>query len=162
MKTITFGIMGAGKIARKFCNAITDVPGTRVVAVSSKSLERATEFAANNGVPRAFGSYEAMLEECEPDAVYVATTTNYHYENVKMALKAGKHVICEKSMVTSLAEAEELFSLAREKGVLLMEGMWSRFLPNIQKAKEWLDAGKIGTPYTAHCAEWGNPPQGII
>ena len=64
MKTITFGIMGAGKIAKKFCNAIGDVPGTRVGAISSKSMERATEFAAANGVPQAFGSYQAMLDGC--------------------------------------------------------------------------------------------------
>ena len=159
MKKLKFGIMGAGRIAKKFSAAAKDTECAEVIAVSSKSPERAEKFAEENGIERFFGSYEEMLALPEINAVYVATTTNYHYENVMSALKAGKHVICEKSMVTTPAEAERIFSLSREKGLFVMEAMWSRFLPTIVQAKKWIDDGLIGDVQTAQCEVGFTPPR---
>lgn len=141
---IRFGIMGAGKIARKFADAVTQVEGAQVTAVASKSLERAKAFAQEEGVEHYYGSYEEMLTQGEVDAVYIATTMNFHYENILQCLEHGKHVMCEKCMVLTAQQAREVCALAKEKGLFLMECMWVLFLPKMQKVKEWIEGGKIG------------------
>lgn len=143
MQEIRFGIMGAGAIAGKFVQAVGAVEGAGVTAVSSKSMERAAAFAEKCSLPW-YGSYADMLARDDVDAVYIATTHNFHMENMRMCIEAGKHVLCEKAMVLTEAEAKEIFALAKEKGVFCMEAMWSRFLPAMTKAREWIDAGKIG------------------
>ena len=151
MKTFRFAIMGAGGIAHQFCDAVRRIEGAEVCAVASKSMERAKTFAEKEGIAAYFDCYEQMLDTVKPDAVYVATTHNFHYENVKMVLSKGIPVLCEKPFVLNSADAKELFALAKEKNVLLMEAMWSRFLPQIQKAKEWIKSGAIGTLRMGHC-----------
>ena len=141
---IQFGIMGAGNIARKFADAVRQVEGAQVAAVASKSLERAQAFAQEQHIPAGYGSYQEMLQRPDIDAMYIATTNNFHYENILQCLEHGKHVLCEKSMVLHTRQAEEVFALAREKGLFLMECMWVRFLPKIQKVKEWVETGRIG------------------
>ena len=141
---IQFGIMGAGNIARKFADAVRQVEGAQVAAVASKSLERAQAFAQEQHIPAGYGGYQEMLQRPDIDAVYIATTNNFHYENILQCLQHGKHVLCEKSMVLHTRQAEEVFALAREKGLFLMECMWVRFLPKIQKVKEWVETGRIG------------------
>ncbi len=143
MQEIRFGIMGAGAIAGKFVQAVGAVEGARVTAVSSKSMERAAAFAEKCSLPW-YGSYADMLARDDVDAVYIATTHNFHMENMRMCIEAGKHVLCEKAMVLTEADAREIFALAKEKGVFCMEAMWSRFLPTMTKAREWIDTGKIG------------------
>ena len=138
-----FGIIGPGRIATKFANACSLVENAQVKGVASKSLERAQAFAEKFGIEGAFNSYEKLMKsDCE--VVYIATTNNYHYENTKMCLENGKHVICEKPMTLSQAQTKELFDLAKQKGLFLMEAMWSVFLPSIQKAKELINSGVIG------------------
>ncbi len=141
-----FAVMGAAQIAVKFCDAVTYVDDAEVTAVSSRSLERAQAFAKANGLARAYGSYEEMLVQEKPDCVYVATTMESHYDMCMLALKHNIPILCEKSMTVSVAQAEEIFALAAEKKLFIMEAMWSRFLPAVRKAKEWLDAGLIGKP----------------
>lgn len=155
MEKLRFGIMGAGGIANKFAHAVRLVKAedgfdVTVEAVSSKSMERAQSFAERNGIPSACGDYAEMLARDDIDAVYIATTHNFHAENLRQAIEAGKHILCEKPMVLTEADAREIFALAEEKGVFLMEAMWSNFLPAIVKAKEWISAGRIGTVKTAH------------
>ncbi len=170
MEKLRFGIMGAGGIANKFAHAVRLVKAEdgfdiTVEAVSSKSLERAQAFAERNGIPSAYGDYAEMLARDDIDAVYIATTHNFHKENLIQAIEAGKHILCEKPMVLTEADAREVFDLAREKGVFLMEAMWSNFLPAIVKAKEWIRAGRIGTVKTAHGAIGffgGNNPESRI
>lgn len=145
-----FGIMGAGSIAEKFCQAVGLTSEGIVAAVASKSRERAKSFAEKQGVERYYGSYEAMLDEEQPDAVYIATTNNFHFENIMLCLEKGIPVLCEKPMFLSKAEAKSAFALAGERKVFLMEGMWSRFLPCIQKAREWIQEGKIGEIHLAN------------
>ena len=97
METFRFGIMGAAKIGAKFCDAVRRTPGAEVLAVSSKSQERAEGFAQANGVPKAYGDYRRMLADPEIDGVYIATTNNFHYENMLLCLEYGKPFLCEKA-----------------------------------------------------------------
>lgn len=143
MSRIRFGIMGAGRIAGQFVRATRLTDCAEVVTVASKSIEKAETFAKENGVT-SFCSYESLLARDDINAVYVATTHNFHYENIKACLENGKHVLCEKAMVLTEKDATELFALAKSKGLFLMEAMWTRFLPSMQKAKKWIEDGKIG------------------
>ena len=144
MKTIRFGIIGAGNIANKFCGAAKLAEGADVIAVASKSMERAQAFAERNGIPQAFDSYEEMLKTADIDAVYIATTHNFHMDNIRLCFDYGKHVLCEKAMVLTADDAREVFRLAKEKNLFCMEAMWTNFLPQVQKAKEWITSGAIG------------------
>ena len=152
MNTVRFGILGAGGIANQFCDAVKRVEGAQVLAVASKSEQRARTFAQANGIGSAYGSYDQLLARADIDAVYIATTHNFHMELIRLALNAGKHVLCEKAMVLTRADAEEAFALAKEKGLFLMEAMWTRFLPQYQKAKQWILDGRIGNIQSAACS----------
>lgn len=141
---IHFGILGAGDIARKFLDAVRQASGGEVAAVASRDLERAKAWAGKEKLDTYYGSYEDLLSDPGIDAVYIATTTNAHYENILQCLQAGKHVICEKSLVRSYEEAREACRLAKEKNLFLMEAMWSRFLPKTIAARNWIAEGRIG------------------
>lgn len=144
MNICRFGIIGAGSIAAHFCKAVKMVQDAEVVAVASSSEERAEEFARANGIEQFYGSYEEMLRRADINIVYIATTHNFHMDNIRLCFEYGKHVLCEKAMVLTAAEAREIFALAREKNLFCMEAMWSRFLPQYQKAKQWIMEGRIG------------------
>lgn len=141
---IRFGILGAGDIGRKFLDAVRQTASGEVIAVASKSLERAKAWAEKEGLETYYGNYEELLSDSQIDAVYIATTTNAHYENILQCLRAGKHVVCEKSLVQSYKEAREVCGLAKEKNLFLMEAMWSRFLPKTVTARNWIAQGRIG------------------
>lgn len=145
-----FGIMGAGNIASQFCDAVKRSGCAEVAAVASRTSGKAKAFAEKNNVPAYYASYEEMLARDDIDGVYVATTHNFHHENMIQALSAGKHVLCEKAFTMTKRQAAEVFALAEEKQLFCMEAMWSRFLPAIRKAKEWIDAGLIGDVNMAH------------
>ncbi len=149
MSPCRFGIIGAGNIAVRFCDAVNRVEGAVVSAVASTSAARAADFAARCHLPSFYDSYEAMLQNADIDAVYIATTHNFHKENILLCLAHGKHVLCEKPMVLTRSDAEEVFREAAARGLFLMEAMWSCFLPAYQKAKEWVINGRIGTPHSA-------------
>lgn len=141
-----WGIMATGSIAQKFAstvNRMTD-EGEILQAVASRTKESAENFARQHRIPEVFDSYKAMAESDSVDVIYIATPNNMHYENVKMCLLAGKHVLCEKPFTTSVAQAQELYALAEEKGLFLMEGFWIRFLPVLQKMQELIKEGKLG------------------
>jgi predicted dehydrogenase len=144
IKTINFGIIGAGEIAEKFAHSIKITEGAQLIAVSSKSLERAHTFADKLNVPHYYDSYVEMLKNPEIDAVYIATTHNYHYENCMLCLDYNKPVLCEKPLAISKQQATEIFAKAKEKNIFIMEAMWSRFLPVNQMVKSWLNDEKIG------------------
>lgn len=146
-----FAIMGAGKIAYKFHEAVMLLDNCQVVAIASKSMDRARTFADKCSIPHAYDSYEQMLIEQKPDCVYIAATTNAHYELTMLCLQHNTPVICEKAMFTNSADAREAFALAAEKKVFAMEAMWSRFLPAVNRVKEWLEAGRIGAPVHSDC-----------
>lgn len=139
-----FGIIGAGNIAHKFIEAVRMTKNADVTAVASKSLERARDWAEKEGLSRYYDSYETLLADPDIDIIYIATLSNAHYDNIKACLEAGKHVICEKPMTQTAFQAQEMITLAREKQLFLMEGMWSRFLPKSLRVRRWIQEGRIG------------------
>ncbi len=139
-----FAILGLGNIARKFAEDIALIPEATLVAVGSRSLERAQAFAADFGAEHAAGSYEATFDGPRVDAVYIASPHITHKELTLLCLERGIPVICEKPMGLNLAEVEAMVTIAREQKVYLMEALWTRFLPSTLKLKEMIDAGIIG------------------
>lgn len=152
MGTFRFAIMGAAHIAHKFCEAVQLLEDCEVVAVSSKSMERAEQFAKAHNISNCFDSYEKMLKEIKVDCVYIAVTQDAHYELSMLCLDYRVPVLCEKAMFLNSRQAGQVFHKAREKGVFVMEAMWSRFLPAIRTAKRWLQDGAIGEPVLAEFA----------
>lgn len=142
--TINWGIIGCGGIAQKFARCMKDVATAELAAVASATPGKAEKFASQFGVESAYSDYNQLVGRDDIQAVYVATTHNFHYDNVKLALEHGKAVLCEKPITVAAWEAEELIALARERKLFMMEGMWTRFLPAIGQVREWLDAGEIG------------------
>lgn len=123
MDKMRFGILATGKIAEKMANTTRQVEDAVLFAVASRSEEKAKIFAAEFGAEKAYGSYEGLLNDPEVDVVYVALPHPMHYQMVKQSLEYGKHVLVEKPIAVNLKQAEELFALAREKGLFLMEAM---------------------------------------
>lgn len=142
--TVRFGIMGLGGIAHRFAKALKMAQGTALVAAASSDEARATQFAAEYGVAKAYGSYEALAKDPAVDVVYIAQTHDRHYELIQLCIAHKKGVLCEKPMVLTEQQARTITALAKENNVLLMEAMWSRFIPAFQKAREWVSGGKIG------------------
>ena len=145
MKTIRWGILGCGKIARKFASDLKFVKDARLIAVAAREQINADVFAMEFQVPVAYGNYDALVNNSEVDVIYIATPHSHHYEHVKRCLKNRKAVLCEKAFTINLREAIELVELARKEKVFLMEAFWTRFLPHYSKAKEMIAGGKIGS-----------------
>lgn len=143
---VRWGIIGLGYMGETFANAIDGNRNGYVAAVASRTLSKALKFASRHGNPKAYASYEEMLMDSSLnlDVVYIATPVKCHYENIKMCLKYGKNVLCEKPITFSASQLEELMALAKEKGCFLMEGMWMKCLPSFRKAQQWISEGKIG------------------
>ena len=116
----------------------------RIAAVGSRELSRAEAFAQHFGADRAHSSYEALVNDPEIDAVYVATPHPMHRADAELALRAGKPVLLEKPFTVTAAEARELVALARERGLFLMEAMWTRFLPHVARIRELLAERALG------------------
>ncbi len=142
-KELNWGILGAGIIAHTMADALKNTPGNRLVAVASKTTARAQTFAAKHGVPHAY-DYQHLLDSTEVDVVYVATTHNFHYQNARLALEHGKHVLVEKPFTVNADEAQKLVELARARKLFLMEAIWTRFLPVMKMLKRNIADGEIG------------------
>jgi predicted dehydrogenase len=143
-----WGIIGPGRIARKFADDLGSLPGARLYAVGSTSLERARAFAAEYDAPHAFGSY-ADLARCPGlDAVYVASPHTGHAEHTLLCLDAGVPVLCEKPLAINAAQARRMADAARANGVFLMEALWSRFIPGVERALELAREGAVGEIHT--------------
>jgi len=143
-KTIHWGILGTGSIAHKFATGLNDLPDTELLAVGSRSQESADAFGDEFSIPRRHSSYEALANDPDIDAVYVATPHPFHKENTLLLLRAGKAVICEKPFAMNATEAQEMITEAKSQGQFLMEAMWTRFLPHILKVHELIAEGAIG------------------
>jgi predicted dehydrogenase len=142
---VRWGIFGTGKIARAFATALQDVPGAVLAGVASRSLDKATEFAAEFRAGAAFGSYEDLAAAEGIDLVYVATPHPQHADNALLALGGGKGVLVEKPFTMNRREAEQVVALARLKHLFLMEAMWTRFLPALGEVKRLIALGEIGS-----------------
>ncbi|WP_162555700.1 Gfo/Idh/MocA family protein [Reichenbachiella versicolor] len=141
---VRWGVLGPGHIARQFVSDFQYVESGEVVAVASSKKKRAETFAKEYGIEKVYGAYQELYKDPDIDAIYIATPHNFHFDQAKNALKAGKAVLSEKPITISKKQAEELFSIAKEENKLIMEGMWTYFLPAIQQAKTWVEEGKIG------------------
>lgn len=143
-RKIRWGIVGAGRIAQAFVKDMAFVTNAEVSAVAARNLEHAKSFATEFHIPKAYGSYAELFADVDVDAIYIATPHNLHFEQALLAMKAGKHILCEKPVTVSSDECRQLIDTAKEQGVFFMEAMWTYFLPAIRKAQEWVDAGRIG------------------
>lgn len=141
---IRWGILAPGGIAGTFARAVAEGTASSVVAVGSRSLERARDFAARHGIVRAHGSYEELVEDDDVDAVYVASPHSEHRAHALLALEAGKPVLVEKSFTRSSAEAREVIGVATARGLLVAEAMWARYLPHYDVVRQALDEGLVG------------------
>ncbi len=143
-KRIGWGILGAGSIARKYATDLGNLPAARLVAVGSRSADKAARFAGEVGVERSYGSYASMIADPEVDVVYVATPHPFHKEHTLLCIEAGKAVLCEKPMAVHGGQVREMVAAAREHDLFLMEAMWSRFNPVLVQVRQWLAERRIG------------------
>lgn len=141
---LRWGVLAPGFIAGKWVEAVRTHTGQQVVAAGSRSLDRAQGFAGAHGIERAHGSYEALVDDPAVDAVYVASPHSHHHDQALLALRAGKHVLVEKAFTRNAAEARALVAAARDADVLLMEAMWTRYLPHTDVIRQLLDDGVLG------------------
>ena len=139
-----WGIIAPGRIAHAFADGIDTLPDGEIYAIASSSQERADAFAKKYKVAKAYNSYEALVNDPNVEAVYVSSLHHQHFAHTKLALEAGKPVLCEKPFTVNAAETEELIKLAKEKNLFLMEALWTRFLPIYKIVRQWLDEKRIG------------------
>lgn len=144
MRTIKWGIIGAGNIASKFATALVAMENVELTAIASRNLKKAEEFAQRFQIKKAYGSYEELAKDPEIDVVYIATPHTEHKDNSALCIRNRKAVLCEKPFTINNRETEYLMSLAKEKNVFLMEAMWTKFLPVNAIVKSWITEKKIG------------------
>ena len=143
-KTIQWGIMGLGNIAHKFVQDLKHVEGCQLYAVGSRNLEKTQTFSKQYGAPRCYDSYEALVADPKVDIIYVATPQTLHFENTLMALRAGKHVLCEKPLAVNTQQVKTMIQEAKARNLFFMEALWTRFIPGTQELLRLLREGEIG------------------
>jgi predicted dehydrogenase len=144
MQRFNWGVIGPGKIANTFAKAIASSKKGKILAVASRSAERAADFANTYQIEKTYSNYEGMLDDPEIDIIYIATPHNFHYQQAKMCLEAGKHVLVEKPCTVNAPQMQKLVELARSKNLLLQEALWSRFMPCLSQLRQLLNEGIIG------------------
>lgn len=154
MRQVRWGILGTGNICSGFAGMLGNLENAAPQAVGSRSEETAAAFAAKYGVPTAYGSYEAVLDDPAVDAVYIGTPNSLHYPLAMEALRRGKHVLCEKAFALNRAQAAGMIALAREKGLFLMEAYKSKFFPLVCQVMELVESGALGEIVTVR-ADYG-------
>jgi predicted dehydrogenase len=142
--TVRWGIVGPGRIARKVAADFVHVPDAEVVAVASRSKERAVAFAAEVGAGTVHDSYRAIVEDPDVDVLYIATPHPLHRAVALAGLRAGKALLVEKAFTVTPEATREIAALAAERGLFVMEAMWTRFQPAIVRMRELIADGAIG------------------
>jgi len=148
MEGLRYGILSTSSIAPRFIAAVRQAGAGEILALSSRSLEKAREKGALWQIPRAYGSHRELLEDRDVNIVYISNVNALHYTWAKAALEAGKHVVCEKPCTTSEAQTRELFALARQKGLFFMEAEKMLLLPAMQEVRRRILAGELGDIHT--------------
>jgi predicted dehydrogenase len=143
-KNIRWGILGLGKIANKFATDLVTIENIELVAVASRSQQNADEFSAKYNCKKAYNSYLALVNDPEVDAVYIATPHSFHKEHAILCLQHKKAVLCEKPFAMNLQEVTEMITVAKENNVLLMEALWTFFLPHFNYVLEMVKSDKYG------------------
>lgn len=166
MKKIRFGVIGTGKIVDNFLKAALTHENFELVAMYSRTLEKAKDFGEKYGATKFFDNLESFSKCEDIDAVYIASPNSLHSSQAIMCIKNNKHVLCEKPMASNLREVKKMTSLAEEKGVLLMEAMRITVLPNFLRVKENLHKiGKIRRYFASYCqysSRYDKYKEGII
>jgi predicted dehydrogenase len=148
-----WGILGPGKIARDFAAAL-NYTGAVIQAVASRDEEKAKEFAATFGAQRYYNNYESLAADKDIDIIYVATPHAFHLAHASLCMQHKKAVLCEKPLSLSYQQSLAMANTASEHDVFLMEGMWTRFIPAVNKVKELIDRDVIG-PVQHIAADFG-------
>src|SRR5580658_5325688 len=156
--TVRWGILGTGTIADAFVKDLK-LTGHQVVAVGSRSSETAGRFAKTFDIPGVHGSYEDLVADEAVDIVYIATPVTRHHDDAVLALRAGKHVLVEKPFTVNAGEAQSLVDLAADRGLLVLEAMWTRWLPHIIAVRRIITDGAIGEVRAVIADHTQNLPQ---
>jgi len=143
-KIYKWGIIGPGKIAHKFAEGLTEVPGAELYAVASRSLAKAEEFAKEFNATKFYGSYKDLIKDEEVDIIYIATPHVFHYEHTLLCLKHKKAVLCEKPFAMNKEQVNEMILTAKKENIFLMEALWTYFLPHYQYVLELVKSEKFG------------------
>jgi predicted dehydrogenase len=141
--SLRWGILGTGWIASEFTRDLL-ATGMTITAVGSRTQESADAYAATYGIATAHPSYEALVADPNVDAIYISTPHPFHYDNAKLVLGAGKHALVEKPFTLNAMEAREVVELAKEKKLVVLEAMWTRWLPHMIRVREIISAGTLG------------------
>lgn len=141
---IRWGILGCGRIARKFAADLRLVADAELTAIASRHKERLEQFANDFPCRHLHNSYEALVINNEVDVIYIATPHSHHYEHTLLCLNHNKAVLCEKAFAINSRQALEMVKTAKEKKVFLMEALWTKFLPHYKKLQELLQQKKLG------------------
>lgn len=143
-KIYKWGIIGPGKIARKFAEALDLTDNVRLEAVASRDLSKAKQFAEAFGSAKAYGNYEALINDPEIDVIYIATPHAFHNEQALLCLQKKKAVLCEKPMALNAQQVKQMLQASKENNIFLMEALWTRFLPWLQSVIKIIKDGQIG------------------
>jgi predicted dehydrogenase len=141
---LRWGIYGAGKIAGEFAADFPKVKGAKLIAAYARKEDSVKLFCETNEIEHAYHKEDDFFGNPDIDVVYVSTPHALHAEVVKKALKAGKHVLCEKPFALNAKQTKEVFELAAKENRFVMEALWTLFLPTIQKVFSWVEEGRIG------------------
>lgn len=144
MQSFNWGVIGPGNIANTFAKAIAPSKKGKILAVASRSKERAEDFANTYHIEKTYTDYQQMLADPDIDIIYIATPHNFHYQQAKMSLEAGKHVLVEKPSTVNAQQMQKLVALAQSKNLLLQEALWTRFMPSLSQLRQLLNEGIIG------------------
>ncbi len=138
------GILGAGWIAGCMAVTINEMDNAELYAVGSRNISKAEDFAKKYHCEKAYGSYEELVSDPEIDIIYIATPHSHHFEQAALAMRHGKHVLCEKAFTINAKQAEELFQIAKENNVVITEAIWTRYMPSRHIINDLLACGVIG------------------
>src|SRR5258708_5304884 len=144
MQKIRWGIVSTGYIANLFAEGLTALDDATLTAVGSRGQANAEAFGETWNVPHRHASYQALANDSDVEAIYIATPHPLHYENTLMCLNAGKHVLVEKPFALNARQTREMIDLARKKKLFLLEAMWTRYIPAMVQVRKWIKDGEIG------------------
>ncbi len=143
-KNYRWGILGAGRIADKFCEALTFTEGSSVYAIASRDKDKAAAYAQKFNAAKVYNSYEELVKDADVDIVYIATPHVFHFGQTMLCIQNNKPVLCEKPLSLSPADTAAMIAAAKEKDLFFMEGMWTICMPFIQKIQEIISDGILG------------------